>query len=150
MSLRHDEAFRNIRREHDDVVAALRRARAEKKRGAPGNPAYDPSRLDIATVTAGDAYSLLLIATAEFFLREYLTSIGANLGSEPRLGMLIDRGYKELNLRTIGARLRTEEKLAMHGLREGRNAYAHGHRRSVFPSVPKVESIVSKFLSAFP
>lgn len=152
MSARHDEAFRAIRREHAAAVAALKLAQGSQRRGAPGFPGYDPARLDAAIATAGDAYALLLIATAEAFLREYLLAIVVNLGAETKLSVLIDKAAKELNLRTAGVKLRPDGRAAMHSLRVGRNAYAHGHGhgRSVFPSVPRVESIVSKFLSPFP
>src|SRR5207237_6470669 len=97
---RHHTAFEAIRREHDDVVAALKTASRSKKKGAPGTPAYDPALLEAAIATAGDAYALLLIATAEGFLREYLQSAGVVLPPEPRLSMLIDRSFKELNERS--------------------------------------------------
>ena len=58
-------------------------AQAKPKRGAPGNPGYDSARLDEAIVTLGDAYALLLIATAEAFLREYLTSLPVTIVDEP-------------------------------------------------------------------
>lgn len=34
--------------------------------------------------------------------------------------------------------------------RERRNRYAHGYGTKVFPSVPRVQMIVSRFLSPFP
>ncbi len=150
MSARHDAAFRAIRREHDDAVAALKLALGGTKKGTPGLPGYNPARLDAAIATAGDAYALLLIASAEAFLRDYLLSIGVDLGAEPKLSTLIDKATKELNLRTTGVKLRPEDRVSMHSLRTSRNEYAHGHGRSVFPSVPRVESVVSKFFSPFP
>jgi hypothetical protein len=81
VSQRHDTAFAGIRQEHDDVVAALKEVGRRKKRGAPGFPGFDPLRLEAAIATAGDAYALLLIATGEAFLREYLASVG---GRHPR------------------------------------------------------------------
>lgn len=150
MSARHDETFRATRREHDDAMAALKLAQRGRKKGTPGLPACDPARLDAAIATAGDAYALLLIATAESLLREYLVSVNVQLGAEPKLSTLIDKAYKEMNLRTTGVKLRPDEKATMHNLRESRNAYAHGNGRSVFPSVPRVESVVSKFFNPFP
>jgi hypothetical protein len=150
MSVRHHAAFEAIRREHDDVVAALKNARRGKKRGAPGNPAYDPQRLEAAIATAGDAYALLLIATAEGFLRQYLQSVGTEIGSEPKLSMLIDKSFKELNGQPTGILLRPEDKREMHDLRVIRNHYAHGRGTGVFPPVPAVQRVVSRFLSPFP
>jgi|SRR5579862_7251419 len=150
MSRRHDEAFGTIRAEHDTVVAALKQGQTGKKRGSPGLPGYDPLRLGAAISTAGDAYALLLISTAEAFLREYLTSIGVSLSDEPKLSMLIDKSVKELNRRSTGVVLRPEEKVPMHDLRAMRNSYAHGHARTIFPSVPRVEVTLSRFMSPFP
>ncbi|MFN3649300.1 MAG: hypothetical protein ACK47B_06930 [Armatimonadota bacterium] len=149
MSQRHQAAFKAIRREYDDVVAALNSAAREKKRGTPGVPHYDPERLAAAIATAGDAYALLLIATAEGYLREYLLSIGISLGSEPKLSTLISKSYKEINQRTSSVQLRPSERQEMDDLRVCRNRYAHGHGREVFPSVPRVEGIVSRFLRPF-
>lgn len=150
MSHRHGDAFRAIRREYDDVVAALKLASQSTKRGAPGAPGYDPIRLEAAIATAGDAYCLLLIATAEAFLRDYLGGIGIAVGAEPKLSTLIDKSAKEFNCRSVGFRIRADDRSLMHDLRVSRNEYAHGHGRSVFASVPKVESVVSKFLAQFP
>jgi|SRR5438067_1355598 hypothetical protein len=150
MSQRHADAFRAIRREHDDVVVALMRANRGRKRGAPGVPAYDPQRLEAAIATAGDAYALLLIATAEGFLRGYLRSIGISIPAEPRLSRLIDQSFRELNHRSTGIQIRPADRQAMHELRASRNRYAHGHGTSVFPTVPRVEETVSRFLSPFP
>jgi len=150
MSERHDEVFRAIRLEHADAVAALKKAKEGKKRGAFGVPAYDPARLEAAIATADDAYALLLIANAEAYLREYLVFLRIGIGEEPRLSMLIDKSTKEINHRSIGIQIRPADKIPMHNLRVSRNTYAHGHGRNVFPSVPKVEAIVSRFLSPFP
>lgn len=151
MSRRHDEAFDGIRREHADVVTALSKMSESKKRGAAGNPSYDPLRLDAAIATADDAYSLLLIATAEAFLREYLVALGAiSVTAEPTLGTVISRATKELNAQTGRRVIRPADKIPIDDLRVKRNAYAHGHGRSVFPSVPKVESILCRFLDPFP
>jgi len=151
VSQRHDEALNGVRLEHADVVTALRRLSDNKKRGAPGNPSYDPLRLDAAIATADDAYALLLIATAEAFLREYLVSIGAiSINAEPTLSTVINRATKELNSRTARRAIFPADKIPIDDLRAKRNAYAHGHGRSVFPSVPKVESILCKFLDPFP
>jgi len=150
MSQRHDEAFRGIRREHDDVVAALKLTAASSRRGAPGYPTFDSSRLASAITTAGDAYSLLLIASSEAFLRQYLDSIGVRLGADPRLATLIDRSAKEMNRRAGRLAIRPLDRQAMHSLRESRNAYAHGHEREVFPSISRVEATISRFLFPFP
>jgi hypothetical protein len=150
MSQRHHAAFEAIRKEHDDVVAALKSASRGRKRGAPGVPAYDPLRLEAAIATAGDAYALLLIATAEGFLREYLQHLGVDIGDEPKLSVLIDKAVKELNQRSSGIRLRSEDKNPMHDLRVSRNSYAHGHGTGVFPSVQAVQNVVSRFLHPFP
>jgi hypothetical protein len=147
MSQRHDDAFRNIRREHDDAVAPLKQAKVVTKRGSPGVAAFDSERLDSAIATAGDAYALLLIATSEAFLREHLH---VPSGKEQKLSSLIDQSVKSMNCllgyKAIGA----DAKRELHNLRIQRNTYAHGHGRSVFPSVPKVESIVARFLHDFP
>ena len=132
------------------MVAALRTARGNPKKGSPGLPQYDPARLQAAIATAGDAYALLLIATTEAFLREYLTNIAIPIGDEPKLATLIDRSVKALNARSGRTAVRADEKLSMHSLRVARNAFAHGHGRSVFPSVPKVQEIVSRFFGPFP
>ena len=78
MSKAHEAVFDGIRREHDDVVAALREFAKSKRQGLPGYPAFDPSRLPAAVATADDAYALLLIATAEGFMRDYLISEGVD------------------------------------------------------------------------
>jgi hypothetical protein len=150
VSVRHSEAFRTIRGEYETVAAALRQAQKSKKKGLSGVPDYDPARLDSALSTAGDAYALLLIATAEGFLRDYLLSLQLPIGPEPKLSTLIDKAYKELNQRASGVKLRSEDRLAMHNLRQGRNQYTHGYRLSVFPSVAKVETVLAKFMSPFP
>ena len=150
MSQHHHEVFEAIRDEYEDVVAALQKASGGKKRGTPGRPAYNPERLPTAIVTAGDAYALLLIATAEAFLREYLSNMGVAIRQEQTLSTLINQSAKELNGRSPGTPIRSVEKELMHSLRVNRNAYAHGHGRSVFPSVARVVSIVSRFLSPFP
>ena len=125
-------------------------AQAKLKKGTPGNPGYDPARLDEAIVTMGDAYALLLIATAEAFLREYLTSLPVAIGELPKLDMLINKSVRELNARSVGTQVRSDDKLPMHNLRVARNTFAHGHGRSVFPSVGRVQGIVSKFFGPFP
>lgn len=56
MSVRHEEALDSIRREYENVVAALKQGRTSGGRGARGYPAYDPLKLDAAIATAGDAY----------------------------------------------------------------------------------------------
>jgi hypothetical protein len=150
MSQRHADIFRAIRREYDDLAAALEQASRSKNRGATGVPAYDSRRLEAAVATARDAYSLPLIATAEGFLREYLRALGAVIGDEPTLGMLIDRSFRELNHRSMGIRLLLALRQEMHDLRASRNRYAHGYESSVFPSVARVAETVSRFLGPFP
>lgn len=150
MSQRHDDALALVRREYDDVVAALTMSNKSSKRGAPGVPAYDPARLDAAIEAAGDAYALLLIATAEAFLRDFLISVGIDVGDEPKLSMLIDKSVKEFNKSTTGTRIRPDEKIPFHDLRVARNTYAHGHARNVFPTVAKVQAMLAKFLHPFP
>jgi hypothetical protein len=150
MSKRHTDAFEAIRREYDDVVAALKIAGGGKKRGSPGVPAYNPQRLEAAIVTAGDAYALLLIATAEGFLREYMQTARIQIGAEPKLSTLIDRSFKELKKELGGNPLLPAAKTEMHDLRVNRNEYAHGYGMQVFPSVPRVQAVVSRFLSPFP
>lgn len=67
-----------------------------------------------------------------------------------KLNSLIDQSVKKINLdeksRAVGKVGRRE----MHDLRVQRNSYAHGHGRSVFHSVPKVETIVARFMDPFP
>lgn len=150
MSQRHDDILRAIRLEHDDVVAALKQAGGGTKRGAPGRPTYDPRRLEVAIASADDAYALLLIATAEAFLREYLASLGIAIGPEPKLSMLIDKSTKELNARSLGLAVLPEDRRKVHDLRVNRNTYAHGHSRAAFPSVPRVQDTLSRFLFPFP
>jgi hypothetical protein len=150
MSQRHDEAFEEIRREYDDVVVALTAASRGTKRGAPGVPAFDPKRLEPAIVTAGDAYALLLIATAEGYLRQYLQSVGAAVRDDAGLSQLIDQSAAELNRQLNRTQLRPRDRDPMHLLRVTRNEYAHGHRTGGFPSVPTVQAIVSRFLHPFP
>jgi hypothetical protein len=149
VSQRHNEALEVIRREYDDVVSSLKGAAARNKRGAPGNPAFDPNALEIAVATATDAYALLMIATAESYLREFLLSRGISL-LEPKLSILIDRAVKELNLSAGTTKIRPADKAAIHNLRESRNLYAHGHARHVFPSVAKLENTLGKFFGPFP
>jgi ferric-dicitrate binding protein FerR (iron transport regulator) len=150
VSVRHDQAFREIRREYDDVVTALKFAERNHTNLNLGRPEFDSTRLGAAIATAGDAYALLLVARAEAFMRDYLGSLGTSLGSEPKLSTLIDKSYRELNLRSKGLRIRANEKIEMHNLRVSRNEYAHGHGRSVFPSIPRVETVLSKFFWLFP
>ena len=150
MSDHHHDVFTAIRREYDDVLVALRNALRSEKRGAPGNPAYDPKRLTGAIETAEDAYSLLLIATAEGFLRQYLQSLNVDVGNEPKLSMLIDKSFKELNERSSGIQLHPDVRREMHDLRAMRNHYAHGHGTGSFLPVAVVQRVVSRFLSPFP
>src|SRR5687768_2873786 len=103
MSKRHVEVLRQIQREYDNVVTALDLARRWTKKGAPGSPHYDPTDLDDAIETAGDAYSLLLIATAEGFLRQYLESIQVTGHSHRGLDHLIRKATRELQTR-LGAK----------------------------------------------
>lgn len=150
MSQRHDEALRAVLREHDDVVWTLREASQIMRRGAPGRPNFDSERLQTAIVTAGDAYALLLIATAEGFLREYLLGIGIDIGREPKLRRLIEQSYRELNRSSTGATLHPQARGEMYDLCANRNSYAHGRGRNVFPTVARVQVILSKYLHRFP
>jgi hypothetical protein len=150
MSQHHADALRTIRREHDDVVAALKQVSGNKNRGAPGVPAFDPTRLEAAIATAGDAYALLLIAATEGFLREYLDGVGVVYGERAGLIELVDRAARELNARSTLFRLRPDERAPMRSLAASRNQYAHGRRTGVFPTVPRVEAAVSRFLHPYP
>lgn len=132
------------------MIAALKEASRSKKRGAPGVPHFDPRRLELAIATAGDAYALLLIATAEGFLRQYLKSVSVRVRDDAGLSQLVDQAARELNRRSTGVRLRPADREPMHVLRLSRNEYTHGHRTGVSPSVPRVQAVPARFLHPFP
>jgi gluconate 2-dehydrogenase gamma chain len=110
VSSRHRQSFDLLKLEHDDVVAALKVASSKSKQAVPGTPHFDPTRLETAIATAGDAYALLLIATAESFLREYLDSIAAPISPDPKLSKLVDKSAKELNARSPAVAIRPKDR----------------------------------------
>lgn len=150
MSARHTAAFERIEQEHADVVAMLRLYAKADRRGLPGRPSFDSERAEVAADTAADAYALLLIATAEGFMRDYLDSISVPVGSRPELSSLIDRCRKEFNIRNPLIKIRAIDAEAVHALRRNRNVYAHGRGTSVFPAVPRVAAILAKFFDKIP
>ena len=114
------------------------------------SPNIDPDNIESALATANDAYALLLIATAERFLRDYLTSQSIALPDDPKLDSLINQSRKVFNKKGPSIPMRLIDVQDMHRLREMRNAYAHGQRRSVFPSVRKVTEMLGRFFDYLP
>ncbi|HLV81712.1 MAG TPA: hypothetical protein VKT32_15605 [Chthonomonadaceae bacterium] len=76
MSHVHLDEFDRIKREHPEVVRLLSSLARKGRKKKPGQkssltdlPAFDPIHIEAAIATANDAYALLLIATAERFMR---------------------------------------------------------------------------------
>jgi hypothetical protein len=145
MSKVHEEAFDRIKQEYRDVISGLEVAAKIRKRGQRGNPRFDPLGIEPAINTAGDAYALLLIATAEAFMREHLVSAGKRLPDEPKLSTLIDMCRKEHNRDHPASKIPREYAQELHNLRVQRNQYAHGQGTAVFPSVARVAATLGRF-----
>jgi hypothetical protein len=157
MSVAHNNTFERIRIEHEEVVRLLR----EQARSGGARPARrkDPSTglptprnivLEGAVASANDAYALLLIATAEGFMRAYLAALGVPLGREPKLNTLIDKCRKECNARSGGTSIHQSTAAEVHSLRDQRNNYAHGVASAVFPTVPRVAMVLARFFDRIP
>ncbi len=152
MSYRHQNSFDAIAREHDQVaklLSALARKGRKTRTGSKGKlaalPSFDPVIIEAAIVTADDAYALLLIATAEGFMREYLTLMRVRVGDEPSLNTLINKCRKEFNKTKPKVKITPDTEIDLHNLREQRNRYAHGLGTSAFPAVAQVVRILQKF-----
>lgn len=154
MSQVHDSAFESIRYEYDSVVSGLGLLSKSSAKGIPGNPAYSRDQVEAAIATSGDAYALLLVATAEGFLRDFLESQGIAIGDEPKLSSLVDQTTKQFCVGLVSSQKRAQRKAIgvgeMHSLRTNRNDYAHGHGRNLFPTVPRVQAILSRFCRPIP
>jgi hypothetical protein len=157
MSQAHKDAFERIKIEHQAVCGLL--TQGARKPVAGGFQPKDPSTgaalsardvMETAVATCNEAYALLLMATAEGFLRRYLDSIGVDLGPEPKLSMLIDKCKKEFN--DTDQRLPIHDNAAadLHNLRQQRNNYAHGHGTGVFPPVAAVVTRLGRFFAEIP
>lgn len=157
MSAGHCAVLERISIEHQEAVRLLtaqarssRQQRTPHKDPSTGAPLSKSALYEAAVATANDAYALLLIATAEGFMRAYLRSLGVELGRDPKLTMLIDRSRKEFNKRTSRSRIHPSTVAAVHNLREQRNSFAHGRGPGVFPTVDKVARILGRFFAGIP
>ena len=149
MSEHHKETLARIRREYSDAVTALTFARTAILKGRKDAPVLDPDRLEAAAASANDAYALLLVATAERFLREYLSSGGLTLPKKPGLNNLVDQTRKHFN-KAAKQRIRLEDAGAVHDLRLDRNDYAHGYPNARFPGVARVAEVLGRFFTPLP
>ena len=150
MSYTHQNELARIEGEFDDVKGLLESYASAGKGAKKRRRNIDPDNIESALATANDAYALLLIATAERFLRDYLTSQSIALPADPRLDSLINQARKVFNKTEPSIPIRLIDVQDMHRLREMRNAYAHGQRRSVFPSVRKVTEMLGRFFDYLP
>ena len=157
MSAAHYAAFERICIEHHAIVRLLtdeartaRGNRSADKDPATGVPISKSELYESAIITAQDAYALLLIATAEGFMRAYLDAIGVGVGSDLELHELIQRCRKECNDRAGRVTIRPFAEAAVHNLRVQRNTYAHGRGSGVFPSVDRVASSLGRFFADIP
>jgi len=152
----HKNKFDKIRREHAEVEALLTFAAQKGKNvnagdmtSVTGFPAYDAATIQTAA-NANDAYALLMVATAEGFMRGYLDSIGIDYGPEPKLNTLIDRCRKEFNKTNPRIKIRVMDAEKVHDLRRHRNSYSHGYGMRVFPTVPSVFMTLGRFFANIP
>jgi hypothetical protein len=157
MSAAHTDAFERIKVEHEEVIKALRLAAlhsqgrlGHRKDRSSGSPLSRHDLLESAILTADDAYALLLIATAERFMRAYLRSVSVDLPSEPKFSNLIDQCVKQFNSCDPRIPIRSEYAADLHNLRAQRNEYAHGHGASVFPTIGRVAMMLGRFFKEFP
>jgi hypothetical protein len=160
MSHAHTDKFERIKREHG-VVVSLLKSSLENRKGAKSRQKAQfhglslkdediQDHLETAAATANDAYALLLMATSEGFLRAYIDSLGINLGSEPKLRMLIDKCCKEFKKRNPQIPIRSETIREVRDLCVQRNEYAHGHRLGGFPSIGSMVTTLGRFFDQFP
>ena len=150
MSYAHQSEFTRIEGEFEDVKELLESYARAGKRTKKRLRNIDSGNIESALATANDAYALLLIATAERFLRAYLTSQGIRLPAGPNPGRWIDQCRNVFNSSVPQNPIRLNDAREMHNLREKRNAYAHGQSRSVFPSVRKVTEMLGRFFDHLP
>ena len=157
MSQRHQDRFDTIKDEHEQVtglLSALARKGTKTGLGRRGRlsplPPFSPAALQAAVGTANDAYALLLIATAERFLREYLASLGIAFPNDRQLHTLINKARKEFNGTNPRVPIAQAAADDFHNLRVQRNAYAHGHGPAGFPTVPRIVSIPGRFFHGIP
>jgi hypothetical protein len=153
----HKQTFDNIKREHEEVVRLLaslahkaHNRKSQRKGALSVLPAFDPARIEAAVARAGDAYAMLLVATAEGFLRAYMTSLSILPGARPGLSALIDRCRKEFNKSKPKVPIRATDAGELHDLCNQRNEYAHGYGASVFPSIGRVVTILVRFFAPLP
>ena len=154
MSAAHKEEFERIKRENRIVIDLLRFAAEKSRQGKIGRhpilsgiPSVDPMVIEAAIDTANDAYALLLIATAERFLRGYLN---VPLNERPDLNALIHKCRKEFNKTGPEKPIRPDSVRDINDLREKRNLYAHGRASSVFPSIGRVAEVLGRFFDSLP
>jgi hypothetical protein len=153
----HKYKLDEIRREHAEVEALLTFA-AQKGQDVSagammkvtGFPAYNAAKIQTAAANANDAYALLMIATAEGFMRAYLDSVGIDYGPEPKLNTLIDRCRREFNLSNPRIKIRIIDADRVHDLRRQRNSYSHGYGTQVFPTVSSVFMTLGRFFANMP
>jgi hypothetical protein len=157
MSNAHQEEFKRIKLEHALVVAALRSAISEHRRNPKGRnsilsafPGSDSMQIEAAIGTSNDAYALVLMATAERFMRAYLANQGIVLGDKPQLDVLMRRCCKEFNKTNPRIPIHPDAVREMDDLRKMRNEYAHGQSISVFPTVGRVAAILGRFFDQLP
>lgn len=154
MSHAHKDEFERIRLEHDVVVSFLtsevRKSQKAKSSKLPLSKQALQDNLEASIATANDAYALLLIATAEGFMRSYIDSLGIPLGSEPKLSVLIDRCRKEFKKTEPKIPIRTDIAEEVHDLRKQRNEYAHGYGSGRFPSVGRMVTTLGRFFDQLP
>ena len=157
MSQRHKDEFERIKREHDTVVLLLLDKKVLRhgstqvsKTKNSGVFNFDPLLLESAVVNASDAYSLLLIAVSEGYMRSFLDSVGVKHGNEPKLSNLINQCRKEYNSRKFGIPISLKASSDLHLLRQQRNTYAHGYGSSVFPPIDSIVAILGRFFDRLP
>ena len=150
MSYAHQNEFTRIEGEFEDVKELLESYASAGKHAKKRLRNIDLDNINSALATANDAYALLLIATAERFLRDYLTSQNIPLSDDPKLDRLINQSRRVFNRTGPRNPIRLNDVQDMHYLREMRDAYAHGQRRSVFPSCKKVATMLGRFFDHLP
>ena len=158
MSYFHINELLRIQKEHRAIVDILNSF--NKKQTTPGKlkptiakmSVLDADGVGSAINSINDAYALLLIATAERFMRQYLQSLNLNapIGSEPKLSALIEKCRKEFNKSKPRITIKPDEVRQMQNLRIQRNMYAHGDRLSVFPAINQIVQTLGIFFDKLP
>ncbi len=122
-----------------------RKSKTHQNDLSSGRPSLRSDIILDAINTLNDAYALILIATAEAFMREYLQSHLSVSPRNPNLSFLIKQYRIMFNKTNPTNKITTERYIEFNELREQRNNYAHGIRTKVFLPVGKIVSILGKF-----